>query len=171
LLLEVLTCFYEINHVDVSLHYRDLVTAQRKPPMTLKMVSESTCGLENSSESRCLWQASLLSFFLYPVRDEHWIKSTDDRRPKQNYEAPFGTIFRISKMSCFHRSKPKSLYIYISFLNSSLQNRKRRFIPFDLQKGTYSSHDPVPLKVHKIEIVFGFDFEICIISLLVMSEY
>jgi hypothetical protein len=25
-----------------------------------------------------------------------------------------------------------------------------------------------PLKVHKIEIFFGFDFEICIISLLVM---
>jgi hypothetical protein len=27
------------------------------------------------------------------------------------------------------------------------------------------------LKVHKIEICFGFDFEICIISLLVMSKY
>jgi hypothetical protein len=27
------------------------------------------------------------------------------------------------------------------------------------------------LKVHKIEISFGFDFEICIISLLVMSKY
>ncbi len=27
------------------------------------------------------------------------------------------------------------------------------------------------LKVHKIEIFFGFDFEICIISLLVMSQY
>ncbi len=29
----------------------------------------------------------------------------------------------------------------------------------------------VALKVHKIEIFFGFDFEICIISLLVMSKY
>ncbi len=29
----------------------------------------------------------------------------------------------------------------------------------------------VTLKVHKIEIFFGFDFEICIISLLVMSKY
>ncbi len=29
----------------------------------------------------------------------------------------------------------------------------------------------IPLKVHKIEIYFGFDFEICIISLLVMSKY
>jgi hypothetical protein len=28
-----------------------------------------------------------------------------------------------------------------------------------------------PLKVHKIEIFFGFDFEICIISLLVTSKY
>jgi hypothetical protein len=28
-----------------------------------------------------------------------------------------------------------------------------------------------PLKVHKIEIFFGFDFEISIISLLVMSKY
>ncbi len=27
------------------------------------------------------------------------------------------------------------------------------------------------LKVHKIEIFFGFEFEICIISLLVMSKY
>jgi hypothetical protein len=27
------------------------------------------------------------------------------------------------------------------------------------------------LKVHKIEIFFGFDFEICIISLLVMLKY
>ncbi len=27
------------------------------------------------------------------------------------------------------------------------------------------------LKVHKIEIFFGFDFEICIISFLVMSKY
>jgi hypothetical protein len=26
------------------------------------------------------------------------------------------------------------------------------------------------LKIHKIEIFFGFDFEICIISLLVMSK-
>ncbi len=30
---------------------------------------------------------------------------------------------------------------------------------------------PLPLKVHKIEIFFGFDFEICNISLLVMSKY
>jgi hypothetical protein len=30
---------------------------------------------------------------------------------------------------------------------------------------------PGALKVHKIEIFFGFDFEICIISLLVMSKY
>ncbi len=29
----------------------------------------------------------------------------------------------------------------------------------------------VDLKVHKIEIFFGFDFEISIISLLVMSKY
>jgi hypothetical protein len=27
------------------------------------------------------------------------------------------------------------------------------------------------LKVHKIEMFFGFDFEICIISLLVTSKY
>ncbi len=29
----------------------------------------------------------------------------------------------------------------------------------------------IRLKVHKIEIFLGFDFEICIISLLVMSKY
>ncbi len=32
-------------------------------------------------------------------------------------------------------------------------------------------HFYVILKVHNIEIFFGFDFEICIISLLVMSKY
>ncbi len=32
-------------------------------------------------------------------------------------------------------------------------------------------HHFLLLKVHKIEIFFGFDFEICIISLLVMSKY
>jgi hypothetical protein len=32
-------------------------------------------------------------------------------------------------------------------------------------------HALILLKVHKIEIFFGFDFEICIISLLVMSKY
>ncbi len=31
--------------------------------------------------------------------------------------------------------------------------------------------ESAPLKVHKIEIFFGFDFEICIISFLVMSKY
>ncbi len=29
----------------------------------------------------------------------------------------------------------------------------------------------IVLKVHKIEIFFGLDFEICIISLLIMSKY
>jgi hypothetical protein len=35
----------------------------------------------------------------------------------------------------------------------------------------YLKTDGFPLKVHKIEIFVGFDFEICIISLLVMSKY
>jgi hypothetical protein len=36
----------------------------------------------------------------------------------------------------------------------------------------YESYwDTVHLKVHKIENFFGFDFEICTISLLVMSKY
>ncbi len=30
---------------------------------------------------------------------------------------------------------------------------------------------PLPLKVHKIEIFFGFDFEICIISYVKKSKY
>ncbi len=40
-------------------------------------------------------------------------------------------------------------------------------------KGGYkkNKYSPLYLKVHKIEIFFGFDFEICIISLLVMSKY
>ncbi len=32
----------------------------------------------------------------------------------------------------------------------------------------HTTHLTTNLKVHKIEIFFGFDFEICIISLLVM---
>ncbi len=43
-----------------------------------------------------------------------------------------------------------------------------------LSKAKFSCVDrfwPADLKVHKIEIFFGFDFEICIISLLVMSKY
>jgi hypothetical protein len=38
----------------------------------------------------------------------------------------------------------------------------------------HNGQPPMPesiLKIHKIEIFFGFDFEICIISLLVMSKY
>ncbi len=55
-------------------------------------------------------------------------------------------------------------------------------IIFNRREKVNSAHSPnvlVPiprslllsLKVHKIEIFFGFDFEICIISLLVMSKY
>ncbi len=36
----------------------------------------------------------------------------------------------------------------------------------DRSKG--NNNERMSLKVHKIEIFFGFDFEICIISLLVM---
>jgi hypothetical protein len=41
--------------------------------------------------------------------------------------------------------------------------------PFAVVK--YLCNKLMMLKVHKIEIFFGFDFEICIISLLVMSKY
>jgi hypothetical protein len=34
-----------------------------------------------------------------------------------------------------------------------------------------SLYNSLPLKVHKNENFFGFDFEFCIISLLVMSKY
>jgi hypothetical protein len=43
-----------------------------------------------------------------------------------------------------------------------------------VDSNTFIMGNPMPestLKVHKIEIFFGFDFEICIISLLVMSKY
>jgi hypothetical protein len=44
---------------------------------------------------------------------------------------------------------------------------KKVFYLGSYQKRTKSNR----LKVHKIEIFFGFDFEICIISILVMSKY
>jgi hypothetical protein len=37
------------------------------------------------------------------------------------------------------------------------------FVQLDCRRG--SKNLVLPLKVHKIEIFFGFDFEICIISL------
>ncbi len=40
-----------------------------------------------------------------------------------------------------------------------------------LGKWLFSCKFVTNLKVHKIDIFFGFDFEICIISLLVMSKY
>jgi hypothetical protein len=42
---------------------------------------------------------------------------------------------------------------------------------FDIFQTPLSSHYPLPLKVHKNENFFGFDFEFCTISLLVMSKY
>jgi hypothetical protein len=45
------------------------------------------------------------------------------------------------------------------------------FIPPSSHNPFESTAEPVfvnPLKVHKIEIFFGFDFEICIFSVLVM---
>jgi hypothetical protein len=53
---------------------------------------------------------------------------------------------------CIHRSEPN---IYISFINGRLKNRKRRFILVDLQKGTYSSHGPVPQRKEK-RVYSGF---------------
>jgi hypothetical protein len=51
---------------------------------------------------------------------------------------------------------------------------EKKFLTFSLVGGLYVLVDCIViviLKVHKIEIYFGFDFEICIISLLVMSKY
>ncbi len=42
---------------------------------------------------------------------------------------------------------------------------------FKAFRNKYTSREPVPLKVHKNENFFGFDFEFCTISLLVMSKY
>jgi hypothetical protein len=44
-----------------------------------------------------------------------------------------------------------------------------RLLAFCTTQLSYSIH--ISLKVHKIEIFFGFDFDFCIISLLVMSKY
>ncbi len=46
-----------------------------------------------------------------------------------------------------------------------------REMGWDGLKSYDSSETLVILKVHKIEIFFGFHFEICIISLLVLSKY
>ncbi len=61
------------------------------------------------------------------------------------------------------------------FLNSILDKQKHltaklQIAVFIFHKNTYQT-GTIVLKVHKIEIFFGFDFEICIISLLVMSKY
>ena len=48
-------------------------------------------------------------------------------------------------------------------------NEKKKIYIFDLAQNFFSFR--VVLKVHRIEIFFGFDFEICIISLIVMWKY
>jgi hypothetical protein len=47
-------------------------------------------------------------------------------------------------------------------------NPTRETVPLKRKKGLMTLAVTFDLKVHKIEIFFGFDFEICIISLLVM---
>ncbi len=64
----------------------------------------------------------------------------------------------------------------LSFLRSSKEYSSRdSFYYCNTAQKQLQSHSQLPsqlpLKVHKIEIFFGFDFEICIISLLVMSKY
>jgi hypothetical protein len=44
-------------------------------------------------------------------------------------------------------------------------------MPDDFKGTVYQKNQRGSLKVHKIEIFFGFDFEICIISLLDMWKY
>ncbi len=48
---------------------------------------------------------------------------------------------------------------------------KRGFIPTVMTSYTIADIFLEHFKVHKIEIFFGFNFEICIISLLVMSKF
>ncbi len=57
-----------------------------------------------------------------------------------------------------------SAQYFFSWFTSLCYRRKVGSVAAGLATGGH-------LKVHKIEIFFGFDFEICIISLLVMSKY
>ncbi len=62
----------------------------------------------------------------------------------------------------------KFVYFFISV--SSYVKLKRKYRPVAPMANIYVCF-LYGLKVHKIEIFFGFDFEICIISLLVMWKY
>jgi hypothetical protein len=77
-----------------------LVAAYRKPPFNVKLAPDPGCDTEI-----CSVNVNLGGFFLHPMRDEHWRKSTNDRVRKQDRssDAAFGTNFRISK--CFQKSK------------------------------------------------------------------
>ncbi len=58
-----------------------------------------------------------------------------------------------------------------TFFPEIKQTKVKAVIYIDETQGSKLFCYLVSLKVHKIEIFFGFDFEICIISLLVMSKY
>ncbi len=60
--------------------------------------------------------------------------------------------------------KPEFILVYSDFMLSEKMEKA------DQEMNTKLNSKP-HLKVHKIEIFFGFDFEICIISVLVMSKY
>ncbi len=73
----------------------------------------------------------------------------------------FGTQQKVILICFFFKNLLYVLsYPHIDLHHSPTLQRLR--ILEDLQR--------ITLKVHKIEICFGFDFEICIISLLVMSK-
>ncbi len=56
--------------------------------------------------------------------------------------------------------------------NECLKSKRRQLIlSLHFKPGQTRARIFILLKVHKIEIFFGFNFEICIISLLFMSKY
>ncbi len=71
------------------------------------------------------------------------------------------------------RIQEEQLQIFVTFSHSRLQKSK-------VNQGLYHNSSRIHrsltgvkaiLKVHKIENFFGFDFEFCVISLLVMLKY
>ncbi len=71
-------------------------------------------------------------------------------------------IFKLFRTPGINSTELVDWFRVFSFVGYSSLHMKAEMIP---GKFLHS------LKVHKIEIFFGFDFEICIISLLVMSKY
>ncbi len=95
-----------------------------------------------------------------------------------NILSTYGYVKYVSDQNGYHTHKRTNCNIMyqhsdVTHLRCTLFNKKKLILVTKKKRkfqnqSQKNSQSCVPLKVHKIEIFFGFDFEICIIFLIVM---